>query len=162
MTFTNARCQKAEGQNLNRLLQLTRQNSHTLKYLIFFGGGVVELRHWVTGAGHFDAVYWPQIQESTHQSETTASFITSVRPHGTAQLPLDGFSWKSMFEWRVFMKICLNDGVSWNICLNDEFSWKFMFEWWVFMKIYVLNDGFSWKFMFECFSKICRGKFLFH
>ena len=51
--------------------------------------------------------------------KATISFVVSVRPHSTRRLPLDGFSWTSMFKY--VSKICRENSRFIKIEQNDVY-----------------------------------------
>jgi hypothetical protein len=56
----------------------------------------------------------------------TSSCLSTVRPRGTARLPLHGFSWKFVFEY--FLKICWESSSFIKIRENNRpFTWRPMY-----------------------------------
>jgi len=67
------------------------------------------------------------------------SFVTSVRPHDTTGLPLDGFSWHSIF-WTFFEKICRGN----SSFIQTRWEWQVLYT-----KPYV----FLWQYLARSFLK---------
>jgi len=97
-------------------------------------------------------LYLCQWQAGPQNCEATTSFVTSVCPsvrqHGTAWLPLDGFSWNLIFEYlkktveksnQVSLKSHKNNGY---------FTWR---------PIYIFdNSSLSSSYNEKCFRQSCR------
>ena len=76
--------------------------------------------------------------------KSTVNFVTSVRPHGTSRLPLDGFSWNKIFSilWKSILKIHV-----WfkSNKKNEYFTWRpvtfrFIFRRTILVMRYISNE----------------------